>query len=87
MAVSNIELYEELKRVLTPDAARMIAEVVPKAGDVATKADIAMLKTDIAELRSYIDSRLLRFAMVFFVPVALSLLGSVGALVALVVHG
>ncbi len=43
MALTNIELYEELKKTVTEDAARMIAEVVPKAYDLATKGDIERL--------------------------------------------
>ena len=44
MALTNIELYEALKKDLSDDAARMIAEVLPKAVDVATKADIDRLE-------------------------------------------
>jgi hypothetical protein len=40
MALTNIELYEALKKDLNEDAARMIAEVVPPAQDVVTKADL-----------------------------------------------
>jgi predicted component of type VI protein secretion system len=43
MALTNIELYEELKKTVTEDAARLIAEVVPKAEDLATKGDIERL--------------------------------------------
>ena len=45
MALTNIELYEELKKTVSEDAARMIAEVVPKAEDLATKGDIERLAT------------------------------------------
>jgi hypothetical protein len=37
MALTNIELYEALKKDLNEDAARMIAEVVPPAGDLLTR--------------------------------------------------
>ncbi len=92
LPVSNIELYEALKRDLNEDAARMIAEVVPKASDVATKGDIAALKTDfaelktdIAELKSHVDSRLLRYTLLAIVPLMVTMLGTVGALVGLVI--
>ena len=55
MGLTNIELYEELKKDVSERAARMIAEAVPKASELATKSDIAELreatKSDIAELR------------------------------------
>lgn len=38
MALTNIELYEALKEPVGEKAARMIAEVVPAAKDLATKA-------------------------------------------------
>jgi hypothetical protein len=82
MAKTNIELYEALKHDLSEDAARMIAEVVPQAGNLATKDDLAVLGAD---LKSYIDARLLRFTAMILVPVALTMLGTVGALVALVI--
>jgi hypothetical protein len=82
MALTNIELYEFLKKDLSEESARMIAEVVPKAGDLATKADIAVLKSD---LKSYIDSRLLRYTAMIVVPMVVTMLGTVGALITLVV--
>jgi hypothetical protein len=67
----------------------MIAEVVPKAEDLATKGDVALLESDIAELRAcmgelkaYIDSPLLRFTMAFFVPMWIAMLGMLGVLIA-----
>jgi hypothetical protein len=50
MVLTNIELYEALKRDLSEDSARMIAEVVPPASDLATK-------TDISELKGYLERR------------------------------
>lgn len=86
MALSNIELYEELKKNLTEEAARMIADVVPKAEDIATKGDIARLETRMdvgfAEMKGYIDSRLLRFTLMFFVPMWIAMLGMFGVVVA-----
>ena len=68
MALTNIELYEALKKELNEDSARMIAEVVPAAQDLATKADVARLESQISDLKGYIDSRLLRFTLAFFIP-------------------
>ncbi|MEX2393544.1 MAG: hypothetical protein WD826_03585 [Actinomycetota bacterium] len=45
--MTNIELYEALKRDLSEDSARMIAEVIPKAEDLATRADIEAIRADI----------------------------------------
>ncbi len=78
MALTNIELYEALKKDVSEESARMIAEVVPKAGDLATKAYI---DTKIAELKSFIDSRLLRFTAVIVVPMVLGILGALGAII------
>jgi hypothetical protein len=82
---TNIELYEALKKDLNEDAARMIAEVVPSAGDLATKGDFAALKVDIAELKAYIDSRLLRYTAMIVVPLTVTMLGTLAALITLVV--
>lgn len=49
MAMSNVELYEALKGPVGDKAARMIAEVVPPARELATKDD---LKLEITELRA-----------------------------------
>lgn len=75
--VTNIELYEALKKDLNEDAARLIAEVVPIAGEVATKSDIRSLE-------SAIDAKLWRLTIGVFIPLCVTMLGSVGALVALV---
>lgn len=70
MAVENIRLYEELKKTLSEEAARMIAEVVPRAKDLATKADIQRLET-----------RLLRWTLAFFAPLWIAVLATLVALV------
>jgi len=93
MALTNIELYEALKKDVSEDSARMIAEAVPKAQDIATKtdmaalaaatkADIAEVKAEIVELKGYIDSRLLRFTLAFFVPMWAMTAGLLGVLIA-----
>lgn len=48
---THVELYEALKPSVGADAARMIADVVPPAGDLATKADIAEVRLEIAGVR------------------------------------
>ena len=40
MVKTNIELYEALKPHVGDDGARLIAEVVPTADELATKADL-----------------------------------------------
>ena len=92
VAVTNIELYEALKKSLNEDAARMIAEVVPVAGEVATRGDLALLKSDLALLKSdlavlksdlmaHIDSKLLRYTFAFFVPMWLTTAGLFATLI------
>jgi hypothetical protein len=75
MALTNIELYEALKKDVSEDAARMIAEAVPKAEDIATKGDLAELKERIVQLEltierrfSEFEQRAFRYAMVFGAP-------------------
>jgi hypothetical protein len=80
MVVTNIELYEALKRDLNEDAARMIAEVVPAAADLAKGSEVA---AQIADLKSSIDSRLHRMTLAFLVPMWTTTLGVVAALVTL----
>jgi hypothetical protein len=82
MALTNFELYEALKKDLSEDSARMIAEVFPPAGDLVTNAQLEAME---ARLKSYIDSRLLRYTAMILVPLSLTMLGSVGALIALVI--
>ena len=92
MAPTYIELYETLKRDVSEESARMIAEALSQSEAAATKSDIARLesrfdaKFDVLEsrLKAYIDSRLLRYTAVILVPVALTMLATVGALFALV---
>lgn len=48
---TSIELYETLRDRIGEDAARMVAETIPQAENVATKADIAELR---GELRTEI---------------------------------
>ena len=61
MAVTNIELYEALKKDVSEESARMIAEAVPKAENIATKDDVRLavtdMRTEMAELRVEIIER------------------------------
>jgi len=56
MAVSHVELYEALKGPVGEKVARMIAEIVPVASDVARKQDVAgavsTLRLEMADLRA-----------------------------------
>lgn len=87
---TNLELYEALKKTLDEEAARMIAEVVPAAGDVATKADIAGLDRRIDGLDRRIDgverkideleAALTRRTLAFFMPLWIAVLATMVAL-------
>lgn len=46
MMITNVEPYEALKDAIPVEAAKMIAEVVPPAKELATKSDIAELRGD-----------------------------------------
>jgi hypothetical protein len=79
LALTNIELYEELKKTLTDDAARMIAEVVPKGDDIVT---VDVLDRRLLELKSYIDSRMTRFMLAGFIPIWAAMFAMLGVLIA-----
>jgi hypothetical protein len=59
MAPTNIELYEALKKDVSEESARMIAEAVPKAENIATREDVYEA---VAELRTEMIDR---FSTVF----------------------
>lgn len=59
MAMTNIELYEALKTDVSEEAARMIAEAVPTASDIATKTFVDERFTSFEEM---MDRRFERFA-------------------------
>jgi hypothetical protein len=72
MALTNIELYEQLKKDVSEESARMIAEGFALAGDLTTKDDfVAMkddflvLKSDFTELRSEFSALELRLEQRF----------------------
>lgn len=98
MALSNLELYEALKKSMDEDAARMIAEVVPLGRDVATKDDIARVEKatgdqiaavqiDIARVEQQLarmEARFARWILTFFVPLWIT---SAAAIVTALVAG
>src|SRR5437879_6587170 len=55
---TNLELYEALKKTLDEDAARMIAEVVPVASDIATKDDVRTLSEGLVALSNKLDTQI-----------------------------
>ena len=79
---THVELYEALKPHLGTEAAQMIAEVVPPAGELATKNDIMRLeaatKADIADVKidihrleakiSEVEARLSQKLLSYFIP-------------------
>ena len=81
MALTNIELYEALKKDLNEDAARMIAEVVPAAQDLATKADVAAVELRLQARFDQLESRMLRWTLTFFVPLWAGVFGVLIAIV------
>jgi hypothetical protein len=76
MAKTNIELDEALKAPVGDEAARMIAEVVPAAKDVATKTD----------LESGFN-RQLRWMIGMFVPLWLGVYASLATLIVIALKG
>ena len=107
--VTNLDLYEALKAKLGEKAARMVADVVPAAGDLATRADLSQeiaavrddLSREIAAVRddlreesksvradigrlevklAQMETRLLRWTLTFFVPLWVSMLATMWAL-------
>ncbi|HYZ93954.1 MAG TPA: hypothetical protein VFA34_16400 [Actinomycetota bacterium] len=82
MALTNVELYEALKGSIPEEAARMIAEVVPPARDLATKLDIAEVKREVTELRAEMHlsaTRTIQWILGVTVPLFVGTWGSVVA--------
>jgi len=91
MALTNIELYEELKKTVTEKAARLMAEVFPKAEELATKSDLLATTGElhrlILDVERRLDRRISSLERRFFVLFAVPLLGAVAAgIVKLFVH-
>ncbi len=81
---THIELYEALKPTIGEEPARLIAEAVPAAQELATKADLQVLRTDLAEFKAEMRGSMLQF----FVPLWIGVYATLGALiVSIVVKG
>lgn len=68
---TTVELYEALKDTVGNEAARMIADAIPQAADLATKVDIASLREGMEQLRGEIhaaEARITRWMLTFFIP-------------------
>lgn len=81
MATVNLELYEALKKTLDEEAARMIAEVVPEARNLATKEDLERVEHRLERRIDQLESRMFRWTLTFFVPLWVAMLGTLLALV------
>lgn len=74
---TNIEIYEALKGAVGEDAARIRAEAIPQRDELATKSDLQLLRTDLAEFKA--DMR--GWMLTFFVPLWIGVYATLGALV------
>lgn len=83
MVKTNIELYEALKEPVGEDAARMIAEVVPSADDLATKQDLAELRAEMHREFSSVKS----WMLASMVPLWLGVFGTLISLLVYVARG
>jgi hypothetical protein len=94
MALTHVQLYEALKPAVGEDAARLMAEIVPPAENLATKADLLATKADLVEQFSRVweefakvrtemhaeTNRTIRWMMGFLIS---AWVGSFGSLVAI----
>ena len=83
MALSNVELYEALKPTVGEEAARLMANVIPPAENLATRLDVSEAKADVKAAIAKTNDRisrvetkmeantkdLMRWMLVLFVPV------------------
>jgi len=62
MAVSNVELYEALKSKIGEEAARLMANVIPAAENLATKDDLSetkgALRYELAETKAELKAEI-----------------------------
>ena len=86
MSKRNIELYEALKGPVGHDAARMIAEVVPAAEDLATRLDLADLRGEMADLRAEMHREFSHMKGWLFTAMVPVWLGVYGTLITLLVQ-
>ncbi len=76
MAMSHVELYEALKGSgITEDAARLIADVVPPARDLASRSDVIALDAKIDRMEARLEAKMqvlhastLRWMIGLFLP-------------------
>lgn len=54
MAMSHVELYEALLGPIGPEAARLIANIVPPAKEIATRLDVAGVREEVSKVRTEI---------------------------------
>ncbi len=99
MALTNIELYEALKKDLSEESARLIAEIFPKAEELGTKSDFARLeastKSDISRLEAviaHVDARIAALGqelgdrmLKYFVPLWIAVFGALASMIGLMV--
>ena len=86
MAMSNVELYEALKGSIPEAAARVIAENFRPAGELATRHDLELLRSEMhtgfAAVREEIhesSASTMRWMLTFFIPVWAGSWGTVAA--------
>ena len=77
MVKVNLELFEALKQTLNEDAARMIAEVVPQAEDLATTHYIDMKVEGLNRRIDQLESRMFRWVLAFFAPMWIAILAAI----------
>lgn len=78
---TNVEFYRGLRKHLPDEAAKMIAEALPLAEQVATKADLDLLEERLSRKVSDEVATLLRYMLAFFAPLWLGLAGMIVAIV------
>jgi hypothetical protein len=83
MAKTNIELYEALRAPVGDEAARMIAEVVPAAEDLATKTDLADLRAEMHREFSHMKG----WMFAAMVPLWIGVYGTLVTLIVFVARG
>ncbi len=70
--VTNIELYEVFKNKVGPEAAKMLAESMIAPAEVATKADLECLRSD-----------LMRWMLGLMIPTWVAMLGIMAGMIGL----
>ena len=58
MASTHVELYEALKGTVGEDAAKMIAEIIPPAQNVATRLDVAEVRLEVAGMDGRLQAQI-----------------------------